>query len=149
MRGRGLVIGVVTAGLVSAAAVAFAESQTPAQAPAQPAVKTVSPETPVSYKNQVQPIFDAHCTMCHAPGGVGYISISLDLSSYKALMSRSAAGVSIIPYHPDRSPIMRVLVDDWNSGDQNALKMPPLGSQLPQDDLDTISRWIKEGAKNN
>jgi mono/diheme cytochrome c family protein len=145
MLGRGIVIGFVAAGLAGAA---LAQTPVITQSPA-PAAQTTPSDKPVSYKDQVQPIFDAHCTMCHAPGGVGYISMSVDLRNYKELMRGSSAGVAIIPYHPDRSPLMRVLVDDWNSPDQNALRMPPLGPQLSRDDLDTISRWIKDGAKNN
>jgi mono/diheme cytochrome c family protein len=106
-------------------------------------------EPPVSFKQQVLPIFQEHCNMCHTPGGVGYISVSLDLRSYSGLKSGSAAGVTIIPFHADHSPLMRVLVDAWHSPDQNALRMPPLGPQLSTDDLDVIGRWIDQGAKNN
>jgi hypothetical protein len=113
------------------------------------AMAQTPPASTVSFKNQVLPIFEQHCNMCHAPGGVGYISVSMDLRNYKTLMSGSAGGVAIIPYHPDRSPFMRVLVDAWKSPNQNALKMPPLGPPLSSDEISTISRWIKEGAKNN
>jgi hypothetical protein len=106
-------------------------------------------EPPVSFKEQVLPVFQEHCNMCHTPGGVGYISVSLDLRSYKGLRSGSSAGVTVIPFHADRSPLMRVLVDAWHSPDQNALRMPPLGPQLSTDDLDVIRRWIDQGAKNN
>jgi hypothetical protein len=111
--------------------------------------RTPTSDAPVSFKKQVLPIFEQHCNMCHAPGGVGYIAVDLDLRTYKGLMSGSVAGVAIVPYHPDRSPFMRVLVDAWHSPYENALKMPPLGPQLSAGELDKISRWIKQGAKDN
>ena len=103
----------------------------------------------ISFEKQVLPILQEHCAMCHGPGGVGYISIGMDLRSYEGLKSGSAAGVAVIPYHANRSPLIRVLVDAWHSSDQNALKMPPLGPQLSTDDIAVISKWIDEGAKNN
>lgn len=111
--------------------------------------RAAAPEPATSFRNQVLPIFQEHCVMCHAPGGVGYRAISLDLRSYRGLRSGSAAGVAVIPYHPDRSLLMRVLVDDWESKSENALRMPPLGPQLSPAELDAIRRWIKEGAKDN
>ncbi|MDE2133581.1 MAG: hypothetical protein KGM97_04375 [Alphaproteobacteria bacterium] len=110
--------------------------------------QAATPE-PTSFQKQVLPIFEAHCFMCHSQGGVGYVSVNLDLRSYRALRSGSAGGVAVIPYHPERSPLMKVLRDDWTSNNKNALRMPPLGPPLSQEELDVISRWIKEGAKDN
>lgn len=106
-------------------------------------------EATTSFQKQVLPILQEHCAMCHGPGGVGYVAVGLDLRSYKGLRSGSAGGVAVIPYHPNRSPLMRVLNDDWHSGDKNALRMPPLGPQLSPEESGVISQWIKEGAKDN
>ncbi|MDE2134307.1 MAG: hypothetical protein KGM97_10130 [Alphaproteobacteria bacterium] len=111
--------------------------------------RAATPEQTTSFQKQVLPIFQEHCSMCHSPGGVGYISVSFDLRSYQSLRSGSAGGVAVIPYHPDRSPLMRVLKDDWHSSDKSALRMPPLGPPLSQEELGVISQWIKEGAKDN
>jgi len=106
-------------------------------------------EPKVSFANQVMPIFEAHCLSCHSPGGVGYIATNMDLSTYKQLRMGSIGGVTVIPFHADRSPLMRYLKDNWHSTDKNALKMPPLGPQLSPHDLQVISDWIDQGAKNN
>jgi hypothetical protein len=106
-------------------------------------------EAKISFANQVLPIFEAHCIGCHSPGGVGEISSSMDLSSYKELRMGSIAGVALVPFHADHSPIMRYLKDNWKSNDREALKMPPLGPQLSAGDLKIISDWIDQGAKNN
>ena len=124
------------------AAVAFASSTVP---PAQAAAT----EPKVSFEEQVLPIFEEYCNTCHRPGGLGNISSSLDLTSYKGLMRGSSVGVAIIPFHADRSPIMRYLKTNWQSNDKNVLRMPPLGPQLSAKDLKTITDWINQGAKNN
>lgn len=124
-------IGLVSAGLGSSMP---ASAQTPA---------------PVSFQKQVLPIFEKNCVSCHSPGGVGHIASSLDLTNYRELRSGSVGGVALVPYHSERSPIMRYLKDNWTSNNINALKMPPVGPQLSADDLKTISDWIDQGAKNN
>ena len=111
--------------------------------------QAVTAQQTVSFQEQVLPILQSHCVACHSPGGVGYISVSLDLRSYKALRSGSAGGIAVIPFHPRRSPLMRVLDVDWNSKNINSLRMPPMGPKLSPEDLNTISAWIKQGAKDN
>jgi mono/diheme cytochrome c family protein len=103
----------------------------------------------VSFKNDVLPIFQNHCAMCHGPGGVGNASAGLDLTSYKQLRAGSLGGVAVIPFHPERSPLVKTIKDNWTSNKPGALKMPPTGAQLSSKEIDTISTWIKQGAKNN
>ena len=104
---------------------------------------------PVSFEKQVLPIFESHCIACHSSGGVGQISSALNLTSYKELRYGSVRGVALVPFHSDRSPMMRYLKDNWESDNPNALKMPPLGPRLSPDDLKLIRDWIDQGAKNN
>jgi mono/diheme cytochrome c family protein len=112
----------------------------PLQATAQPTV---------SFSKQVLPIFESHCIQCHSTGGVGQISSSMSLMSYKDLRDGGIHGVALVPFHSDRSPIIRYLKDDWKSENPNALKMPPLGPPLPDSDIKLIADWIDQGAKNN
>ena len=115
------------------------------------AVSPASAQTaaPVSFQKQVMPIFEKYCVSCHSPGGVGHIASSLDLTNYRELRSGSVGGVALVPYHSDRSPMMRYLKDNWTLDNPNALKMPPVGPPLSAKDLKTISDWIDQGAKNN
>lgn len=133
-----LVAGV--AGATAAVALAHGLVLSSQAGPAEPAI---------SFKNQVLPIFEEHCIGCHSPGGVGEISSSMDLSSYKELRMGSIGGVALVPFHADRSPIMRYIKDNWKSDNKEALKMPPLGPQLSAEDIKMISDWINQGAKNN
>jgi mono/diheme cytochrome c family protein len=108
-------------------------------------------DTPVSFEKQVMPIFVKNCTVCHSPGGLGEITSALDLTNYKELRMGSAGGVALVPFHADRSPMMRYLKDNWDSKNPEALKMPPppYGGRLSPQDLKVISDWIDQGAKNN
>ncbi|MDI6840686.1 MAG: hypothetical protein QMD71_07560 [bacterium] len=66
------------------------------------ALPPVEPEsdTLISYKNDVQPIFNTYCISCHsqtnAQGG-------LDLSSYEALMQGGVSGQVVKPGEADSS----------------------------------------------
>lgn len=84
---------------------------------------------------------------CHSPGGIGYKAITLDLRSYRGLKAGSNFGVAVIPWHPELSPLIAVLKP--NAPSYKNLKMPPLGPPLSSAQIDVISRWIQEGAKDN
>lgn len=101
----------------------------------------------VGFKKDVLPVLQAHCVMCHGPGGVGNSSAALDLTSYKDLRSGSLGGNIVIPFHPDRSKLVRTIKDNWAA--PGALRMPPTGAQLTPAEIAIISDWIKQGAKDN
>jgi mono/diheme cytochrome c family protein len=110
---------------------------------------TAAAPGPVSFQKQVLPIFEAHCIACHSRGGVAVAASGLDLTSYKDLRYGSVHGVAIVPFHSNFGSMMRYLKDNWESKNQYALKMPPLGPRLSPEDLKLISDWIDQGAKNN
>ena len=109
-----------------------------------------SPAPTVSFQKQVYPIFENyHCLQCHSPSGIGEIASGLDLSTYKGLRQGSAQGVAIVPRFSDRSPMMRLLNNNWDSGNTESLRMPPMGPRLSAQDLKTITDWIDQGARDN
>ena len=69
--------------------------------------------------------------------------MNLDLRSYRGLMAGSLFGVAVVPGHPESSPLVAVLKPNSPS------KMPPVGPPLSSEEIDAISRWIQEGAKDN
>jgi hypothetical protein len=86
------------------------------------------PVTTVSYASDVQPYFNAACTVCHSganPAG------SVDLASYAGVMGSSV----VVPGDADAS----VLVQQLEGGHRNQL----------QADIDMIRTWIQEGAQDN
>jgi mono/diheme cytochrome c family protein len=124
MVAAGAVVGSVAPGTLHAAA--------PAQAP-------------VSFKHDVQPIFQTNCVRCHAEGGEGTKASGLDLTSYAGVMKGTKYGPMIVPGEPDSSNLMRLL--DWKASPQ--LRMPHGTAQLPERQRDSIRAWIRQGAKDN
>lgn len=98
-----------------------------------------------TFKQDVLPILQQHCSQCHSPGQIGYQAIGLDLTNYHGLMSGSRHGPTVIPHQPQLGTLMKVL--DWKK--DYYVHMPALGHQLPEQDLDIIRAWIAAGAKDN
>jgi hypothetical protein len=99
----------------------------------------------VSFKNDIQPIFAAHCEACH----IATVSGGLSLASYQGLVK----GGSVVPGsvftagdHKD-STIWKILqsTGPWPGGNQ----MPLGGPYLKQADISAITAWIDQGAKDN
>jgi mono/diheme cytochrome c family protein len=91
-----------------------------------------------SFSNDVVPILQAKCTICH--GSLGGWSAS----SYENVMTSGDNAPVVIPGDPDGS-----LLAQWLLGTvpQGGL-MPPSG-MLPQDDIQLILDWIAAGALDN
>lgn len=91
----------------------------------------------VSYRRDVQPIFDGSCVRCH--GGQG----GLYLDSYDHVMAGGAHGPVVVPGDPEASELLRRI--RGLSQPQMPLGAPPLSPAA----IDTIATWIAEGAPNN
>ena len=91
----------------------------------------------IDYATQIQPIFDAKCTMCHGASG------GLDLSSHAATMAGGANGDSVIPCDGAGSFLYEKVFEDTPS---LGLKMPLTGSALTESELLVLELWIDEGA---
>ena len=95
--------------------------------------------TPRSFSEQVLPIFEAKCNVCHNSdkqfGG-------WDATSYETVMSSGENAPVIIAGDVENSLLAQLLL-----GSNNKL-MPPLGA-LPQEEIQIILDWIAAGAENN
>lgn len=101
---------------------------------------------PVSYQKDVAPILAAHCSSCHAAGQPGYVASGLDTTSYDALMKGTKFGPVVLPGDPLTSTLVMLIEGRADP----SLKMPHAGAQpLNKDDIKTIRRWIKQGARND
>jgi hypothetical protein len=91
---------------------------------------------PVSFTHDLTPIFTASCSGCHSTdkkkGG-------LDLSTYKALMAGSKEGPVVTPGHPEKSDLVSSI-----SGPEP--DMPKKGDKLTKAQVETITRWVQQGA---
>jgi hypothetical protein len=52
---------------------------------------------PVSFSEDILPIFVGRCIDCHQPGGEGYVKSGLDLSTYEGTMEGTKFGPMVIP----------------------------------------------------
>ena len=95
--------------------------------------------SPVSFYRQVRPILQRHCSGCHQPAKAGG---ELLLTSYEGLKKGGDQGEGFVPGKPDES----LLIDNI-SGDEPL--MPLKADPLKPEQVALISRWIKEGAKDD
>lgn len=93
----------------------------------------------VSFHNDIRPILTASCNGCHKAdkkkGG-------LDMTSYAALRKGGKHGDPIVPGDTAKSAIVTMI-----SGPEP--EMPDEGDPLAKAQIDLITRWVKEGAKDD
>jgi WD40 repeat protein len=94
---------------------------------------------PVSFYRQVRPVLQRHCSGCHQPAKQGG---QLLLTSYADFLKGGENGVGFTPGKPEES-----LVVDYISGENP--EMPRNAEPLAAAQVELISRWIKEGAKDD
>ncbi|HSV29513.1 MAG TPA: c-type cytochrome domain-containing protein [Candidatus Omnitrophota bacterium] len=102
-------------------------------------------EEPVSFAEDVQPVLQMRCVMCHQPGQEGYEKSGFDLTSYEGLMKGTKHGPMIVPGDPYTSNLV-VLVEGRAD---KSLQMPHGKKKLNSCDRELLRKWIKQGAKNN
>ena len=100
----------------------------------------------VSFSRDVKPILADNCFSCHQEGGAGYEASGFSMETYDDLMRGTQYGPMIIPGDAEGSNLV-VLME----GRADPSISMPHGSmdKLPKSDIDTIRRWIEQGAKKN
>ena len=99
----------------------------------------------VSFKQNVQTIFQNHCSACHISQKLG----GLSLASYPGLQ----AGGFVVPGpvfkagDHKNSTIWKIIQP--GTGQPGGARMPLGGPYLSSTEIDTIAKWIDQGAKNN
>ena len=99
----------------------------------------------VSFRLDVLPILQNHCVKCHNPNGPGYKVSGLDLRSYESMMRGTKHGKIIIPGNPFTSNLM-VLIEGRADP---SIRMPHNERPLLKQQIEILSDWIKQGAKDN
>ncbi len=93
----------------------------------------------VDYSDEIQPIFDEHCTSCH--GGQSGVT----LTNYDNVMSSVGSQYEkniVVAGEPDESPLVDKIEPDPEFGD----RMPQGGEPLSEEEISLIRQWISEGA---
>jgi len=107
-----------------------------------PVVDLSTPTTTViSFTNDIQPILDSNCIVCHKTGS-GLPDFTTG-NSYAAMSNLITAG-SIIPGNATGSELMDML----NGVSADGKTMPPSGIMIPSK-IALFANWINQGAKNN
>lgn len=94
---------------------------------------------PVSYYRQVRPILQRSCSGCHQPAKRGG---KLLLTSYEGFKTGGENGAAFVPGKPEES-----LVVQYISGPKP--EMPKNGDPLKPLQIEIISNWIGQGAKDD
>jgi hypothetical protein len=97
------------------------------------------PPPPVSFSREVAPIMAMHCNICHGEAG------GLSTRSYVEIMTGGNLGKVIVPGDPDKSLFVHFL--DGRRGENR--RMPKDEAPFSTAQIETIRRWIAEGAKND
>lgn len=103
-------------------------------------------EGAVSYSLDVKPILAANCQSCHQQGGAGYEASGFSMATYDDLMKGTNYGPMVIPGDSEGSNLV-VLMEGRADP---SIAMPHGDSErVGKADIDTIRRWIDQGANNN
>ena len=95
----------------------------------------------VDYEQEVKPILRDHCYACH---GAFNQESDLRLDTGAAMRIGGGSGPAVIGGDPDESLLIQVVTGEAG------YRMPPedQGSPLSEEDIDTLRRWIAEGANS-
>jgi len=100
---------------------------------------TPSPDAGVSYLKAVYPILKDRCEPCHyakdKKGG-------LDVTSYAAFMKGGKTKNMVVAGDPNASFLIKEIVG-------SNPPMPKNANPLTAPQIELITKWIKEGARNN
>lgn len=99
---------------------------------------TPTPSGPPSFANDVLPILEAECNMCHGSSG------GWDGSTYDSVINSGDHGPAVIPGDVKESLLAQKLLGTHEEG----AIMPPSGA-LPGDQIQIILDWIEASAPDN
>ena len=97
------------------------------------------------FAHDVQPILQTYCAQCHLPGGEGQLASGFQVDSYANLMAGGRSGPVVVPGQPSASLMYRLMAGEVNY----PLRMPHFQELIPERSLETIERWILQGARND
>jgi mono/diheme cytochrome c family protein len=99
--------------------------------------KKPTPAAVQFFESKVRPVLAANCFECH---GAKKQKRGLRLDSLAGMLEGGDNGPVIVPGHPEKSLLVKVINHD---GD---VKMPSKSKKLPKEQIDALAQWIKMGA---
>ena len=93
----------------------------------------------IDFDRDIAPIFEERCWYCHGEDEQES-GLRLDLRPHM-LRGGDSGLAALVPGKPEKSYLIEVI----NHVDED-MAMPPDDDKLPQEEIDLLTRWIKEGA---
>jgi mono/diheme cytochrome c family protein len=125
-----------TAGLLAAIVPAVLPAAAPLPAlPADHAERMTKGEA--TFESAVRSALKEHCLKCH---GGEKVRGDFDLASRETLLKGGADGPSVVPFHPEKSRLLKMLRHEEEPF------MPEKKPRLPDALIDRIAEWIEQGA---
>jgi Protein of unknown function (DUF1553)/Protein of unknown function (DUF1549)/Planctomycete cytochrome C len=94
---------------------------------------------PISFQRDVRPILSKHCFECH---GADTQESNLRVDRRAELLKGGKSGrAAVVPGHSAESRLLLAV-----SGKDKKLSMPPDGARLTSNEIETLRRWIDQGA---
>jgi hypothetical protein len=107
--------------------------------------KAESPQHRVTYEDDVAPILQEHCVVCHVAGQPGATESGLLMDNYESLIKGSRFGRIIEPGDAMTSSLYLLV-----SGKSRLIVSMPHGEEpLSAEEIETIRVWIDKGAVEN
>ncbi|MEM6366643.1 MAG: DUF1549 domain-containing protein, partial [Planctomycetota bacterium] len=100
---------------------------------------TDTADSKISFKDQIRPLFNQHCTACH-----GGVKQAADISFAYRDQVVAPEGWAVEPGDVEAS----ILIDRILSDDPDEVMPPPEhGPPLSEEEVDLLKRWIEQGAQ--
>jgi len=96
-----------------------------------------APVSSVSFANDVRPILQSRCLICH---GGQRTEKGLNISTYDHLLAGSEKGPVLVPGDATNSKLIQLIEQG---------KMPKRGPKVTPDQLAVLIEWVNAGALNN
>lgn len=104
-----------------------------------------SVEHKTSYTADVRPILDKYCAECHMPDMQGAQKSGFQIDSFASLMKGTRLGPVIVPGSAESSTLYILVAGKADP----QINMPHGKESLSADEVETIRRWIDQGALDN
>lgn len=105
----------------------------------------------ISFNEDVLPILNRHCVMCHLPGAE-QAELGLYPDAWSQLVGMPSSQSSLLrvePGSPDKSYLYLKLIGTQETDDGSGLQMPFQQNPLDPAQIEAIRLWIEQGAKQN
>jgi uncharacterized membrane protein len=141
----------ITLVLTSIVAAVGCSSGTNTTAPTTSTTSTTS-SSGVSYSNNIQPLFNTNCVVCHQGAGQGGLTLEPN-KSYSNLVgvqsTESSIELRVKAGAPDQSYLLAKLNGTQVQAGGSGVQMPYGAAPLTQAQTNLIQQWISQGAPNN